>query len=344
MKSTLEQLFKAEFNLDPEEMETLKPYNVEEANIGILAYSESEKKNVYAKIFNCIKKPASEAFSLKLEGRNDFEEPVSAKHLYAIYLEENGATDYEYVKNLEKGLKVYTVEGFKKIEDIKKIDKEYWLDIQTETENYYANGILSHNSPMAHLNSLTGGYAVNYYPSTRFRVSCKEFITKNGEIVGIKMKVKNYKNKTGTPFRECLLDLYFKDGPGYKAGIDGESQYLDMLIDLGLLSQRGAWYYYREDDPDETKRQKFQGWNGVQQWFKDNPDEFELVKKLVDEKMSQFNERLDKNTLELDEADEIKNELEDARKRKAENAEKLQQAEQVEQTNQPEIKLSRLEN
>lgn len=176
---------------------------------------------------------------------------------------------------------------------------------------------------MAHLNSLTGGMAVNFYPSTRFRVSAKEFITKNGEVVGIKIKIKNYKNKTGLPNRECLLDVYFRDGDGFKAGIDGEGQYLDMLLELELIKQHGAWYYYREDDPDPTRLVKCQGWGGVQQWFKDNPEEFKLVKALVDSKMAGYDEKLDKNSVEINEADEIKAEMEEKAVKQKENMEKL---------------------
>lgn len=181
----------------------------------------------------------------------------------------------------------------------------------------------SNMSPMAHLNALTGGMAVNFYPSTRFRVSAKEPLTKNGEIVGLKIKIKNYKNKTGLPNRECFLDIYFKDGDGFKKGIDGEGQYLDMLLELGLLTQHGAWYYYRENDPVETRRIRMQGWGGVQNWFKENPEEFEEVKKLVDTKMSSFDENLDKNSIEVNEADEAVKEAKETEKRKTENTEKL---------------------
>ena len=178
-------------------------------------------------------------------------------------------------------------------------------------------------SPMAHLNALTGGYAVNFYPSTRFRVTAKEPLTRNGEIVGIKIKIKNYKNKTGVPNRECFLDVYFHDGPDYKAGIDGESQYLDMLLELGMIKQHGAWYYYREDDPDPTKLVKCQGWGGVQNWFKENPDEFAKIKELVNAKMSGFDETLDKNSVEINEADEIEAELKEKAAKQKENMEKL---------------------
>lgn len=239
------------------------------------------------------------------------------------------------------------------------------LDLEVdETHTYFSQGILSHNtfgsgakangavikrmnyfvdryncpvfwisqeranqSPMAHLNALTGGYAVNFYPSTRFRVTAKEPILRNGEIVGIKIKIKNYKNKTGIPNRECFLDVYFHDGPDYKAGIDGEGQYLDMLLELGMIKQHGAWYYYREDDPDPTKIVKCQGWGGVQNWFKENPDEFAKIKEMVNAKMSGFDETLDKNSVETSELEEIKKEISEKQEQLKENTEML-----VEQT------------
>lgn len=236
------------------------------------------------------------------------------------------------------------------------------LDLEVdETHTYFSQGILSHNTfgsgakangmvikrqnyfvdryttpviwisqeranqnVMARLNSLTGGMAVNFYPSTRFRVSAKEPIVKNGEIVGIRIKIKNYKNKTGMPNRECLLDLYFHDGPDYKAGIDGEGQYLDMLLELGILKQHGAWYYYREDDPNPENLVKCQGWSGVQSWFKEHKDEFEKVKALVDAKMSGYDEVLDKNSVAVDEATEIEKEMKEQAEKLAENAKKLE--------------------
>lgn len=324
MKASIETLFKEKFDLVPDEMEELKVYNVEEANVGILAYDESKQEIVYSKILNCIKKPVTRAITIKLQDRDGFEEPVSDKHMYAVRIEDTGLVDYAYAKDIAKGISVYTVDGFKTVVDVKDVEKDYWLDVQTETGNYFANGVLSHNSPMARLNSLTGGMAVNFYPSTRFRVSTKEPITKNGEIVGIRIKIKNYKNKTGMPNRECLLDLYFHDGPDYKAGIDGEGQYLDMLLELGILKQHGAWYYYREDDPNPENLVKCQGWSGVQSWFKEHKDEFEKVKALVDAKMSGYDEVLDKNSVAVDEATEIEKEMKEQAEKLAENAKKLE--------------------
>lgn len=306
MKASIETLFKEKFDLVPDEMEELKVYNVEEANVGILAYDEPKREVVYSKILNCIKKPATKAIAIKLQDRDDFEEPVSDKHMYAVRIEDTGLTNYAYAKDIAKGISVYTVDGFKTVVDVKEAEKDYWLDVQTETGNYFANGVLSHNSPMAHLNALTGGFAVNFYPSTRFRVTAREPIVIRGEIVGTKIKLKNYKNKTGQPFRECTVDVYFKDIDGFKAGMDAEGQYLDMLLELGLISQRGAWYYYREDDPVEERRVRAQGWAGLKAWFEEHPEDFEEAKALVKAKMSGYDENLDKNSVETSELEEIK--------------------------------------
>lgn len=242
------------------------------------------------------------------------------------------------------------------------------LDLEVdETHTYFSQGILSHNTfgagakasgmvikrmnyfvdryvcpvlwisqeranqdIMARLPKPTGGEAVNFYPSTRFRVTPKDFITRNGETVGITMKIKNYKNKAilnGTPYRECLLDVYFKDGEDFKAGIDGEGQYFDMMLELGFIKQHGAWYYMNEDDPDPSKLVKMQGMGGVKDYFKEHRDEFLKIKGMVDEAMSGFNEILDKNSVQLDEEVEFqKEQMELKAKREAQLKDLAEQA------------------
>ena len=242
------------------------------------------------------------------------------------------------------------------------------LDLEVdETHTYFSQGVLSHNTfgagakasgmvikrmnyfvdryvcpvlwisqeranqdIMARLPKPTGGEAVNFYPSTRFRVTPKDFITRNGETVGITMKIKNYKNKAilnGTPYRECLLDVYFKDGEDFKAGIDGEGQYFDMMLELGFIKQHGAWYYMNEDDPDPSKLVKMQGMGGVKDYFKEHRDEFLKIKSMVDEAMSGFNEILDKNSVQLDEEVEFqKEQMELKAKREAQLKDLAEQA------------------
>ena len=190
------------------------------------------------------------------------------------------------------------------------IKRMNWYVDTFKTPLFWISQERANQELMAHLPKPTGGEAVNFYPSTRFRVTPKEFITKSGEIVGITMKIKNYKNKTGIPFRECLLDVYFKDGPDYTHGINGEGQYLDMLLELGIIAQHGGWYYLWEDQPD--KLVKMQGWGGVQNWFNEHPDVFQDFKTMVNEKMSGYDSALDKNTVEVDEEAEFQKEQKEA--------------------------------
>lgn len=186
----------------------------------------------------------------------------------------------------------------------------YDLEIE-DNHNYFTNGILSKNC--------TGGYAVNFYPSTRFRVTPKDQITRSGEIVGITMKIKNYKNKTGIPFRECLLDVYFRDGEDFKSGIDGEGQYIDMLVELGEITQHGAWYYYHEGKED---MQRFQGMAGTRTWFKEHPEEFAKAKKVVNDLMAQHS-ALDSSTVEVDEDAEFQKEKEEQKAKMEANVSEL---------------------
>ena len=63
---------------------------------------------------------------------------------------------------------------------------------------------------------------------------------------------------------------------------------------------------------------KMQGWGGVQQWFEGHTSEFQVIKNMVDAKLSGFDEHLDKNTVEVDEEVEFqKEQLETKAKREA---------------------------
>lgn len=110
------------------------------------------------------------------------------------------------------------------------------VDISVDgNENYFSNGVLSHN---------TGGYALKYVASTLNRVRKIENLTEGSKIVGIHMQVRNYKNKTGIPFRECEMDLY------YKGGFDSTGEFVDFLYEfaedprlLKLVDCRSKGYY-----------------------------------------------------------------------------------------------------
>ena len=119
--------------------------------------------------------------------------------------------------------------------------------------------------------TLPGGTAIKYYSSWTGRLTKKEDIKDKNEIKGIIMRVKNTKNKIANPFREALIKLYFDNG------IDSEDEYLDYLVSLGLVVQKGAWF------SNEEWGMKVSGKNGMAQFLKERPELFEEVKKQVND-------------------------------------------------------------
>lgn len=119
--------------------------------------------------------------------------------------------------------------------------------------------------------TLPGGTAIKYYSSWTGRLTKKEDIKDKNEIKGIVMRVKNTKNKIANPFREALIKLYFDNG------IDSEDEYLDYLVSLGLVVQKGAWF------SNEEWGMKVSGKNGMAQFLKERPELFEEVKKQIND-------------------------------------------------------------
>lgn len=139
-------------------------------------------------------------------------------------------------------------------------------DLQVEdTECYFSNGILSHN---------TGGNAVKYFASIRNRITKIDVIKDGKDEVGIQIKVRNLKNKTSVPWREAIMNLYF-DG-----GFDTESEYVDFLAQLGVIQQRGAYFYL----PGQEKG--IQGKEKLIEWLKENPAKYDVWKQEILERLS----------------------------------------------------------
>jgi recombination protein RecA len=144
---------------------------------------------------------------------------------------------------------------------------------------------------MSHAIVTTGGRALKFFASTRNRVTKIDTIEKDGETIGITMKVRNYKNKTGVMFREAEMKLLFD------TGFDSKSEYLDFFIKLGIIVQGGAWFKSEKYDI------KLNGKAEVQKWLDEHPKEFEEMRNTVDEMLSKQTAELDGNNQKPDEAD-----------------------------------------
>jgi len=87
----------------------------------------------------------------------------------------------------------------------------------------------------------SGGNALRYNASQIVDVRAKDNVMGSGaEVVGKQLQVTVKKNKVGPPFRKTLLEISFENGLNRIASM------VHAAMDLGLITRKGAWYYYGE--------------------------------------------------------------------------------------------------
>jgi len=85
-----------------------------------------------------------------------------------------------------------------------------------------------------------GGKALKFFSSVRLDVRRIAQIKKGEDIVGGRVRVKVVKNKVAPPFRVAELDI-LNDG-----GISKSGGLIDVGIELGVLTKKGAFIYFGE--------------------------------------------------------------------------------------------------
>jgi recombination protein RecA len=111
-----------------------------------------------------------------------------------------------------------------------------------------------------------GGMALKYACSVRIDIRKKEDIKdKSGNAIGIVSKVKIIKNKMAPPMKITEFSIV------YGQGIDQYGCVLDVAIENGLFTQKGAWIYYGGELFAQGRE------NALNQ-LRDNPETFEEVK------------------------------------------------------------------
>lgn len=147
----------------------------------------------------------------------------------------------------------------------------------------------------AFLPSVTGGTALKFFSSTRCRVQKMEQIKNGDEVVGIKIRVRNYKNKTSVPNRDAIMNLYF-DG-----GFKSDDEYFEFLTKLNIIEKCPGGVYKADFLPDG----KIRGAANLLEWIT-QPEQKELYAKLKEQVTAKL-----LVTSELD-ADNVDPEKEDA--------------------------------
>lgn len=92
------------------------------------------------------------------------------------------------------------------------------------------------------------------------------------EMVGIRIRVRNTKNKLGIPKRDANLKLMFN------GGVDSEEEYLEYLTTFGIIKKSGAMY---EVEGDAWGMGKVRGKDAVKTFLLEHPDIYNKVKEQV---------------------------------------------------------------
>jgi len=134
--------------------------------------------------------------------------------------------------------------------------------------------------PMSRMNAVTGGFASKYYPSTRNKITKTDVIKEGAETIGISIRVRNFKNKSGIPFRDSNMNLYFGNGSNGIKGFDSDSEFLQFFFDLKLVEQRGAYFKSEEFGFNLNGRAK------VLEWMEAHEEAYSALKRRVTEMLS----------------------------------------------------------
>ena len=267
----MKELFNTAFGLDTETMELNHPYLVEEANVGIKSLDDNNNI-IFSKIIRAIKKSKRRMFKITLEDNTIIR--VARDHVFAVKKDNDFIwVTTQDIYDLRKQNEFYLLSEILpvKITKIVRDGSDYPLDIEVDnTHNYFSNGILSHNSLYGpSYKAAFSGKAVEFYSSWIARMNRVEDIKGKKELEGIRTKIRVEKSKIGINKREAIIDLYFDHG------IDSEADFMNYLKDLGIVEQRGAYFY------NEDWGMKVQGKQGLADFLDEHPDIKEKAKEQV---------------------------------------------------------------
>lgn len=86
-----------------------------------------------------------------------------------------------------------------------------------------------------------GGLALKFYSSVRIDLRRIEVLKDGDEVIGSRHRARIVKNKVAPPLRVAEFDIMADEGVSYTGGL------IDVAIDLGIIEQKGSFYYYKGD-------------------------------------------------------------------------------------------------
>lgn len=201
---------------------------------------------------------------------------IKTKEIGLIVYDSTSATPTAAAMEDEYGKRSFGGAGLLFSEGLKKLNPyvaRYNTPVILLTQMRAKIGFQSYGPPDV---SSGGGFAPRFFASWRARLSKGEDIMNGNEVIGNKIKVKNTKSKIGYPKRSAELDLF------YNSGFNSDAEYIDFMVQLGLVERKGGWY------SNEEWGLKVQGVDKLLPYLYDNPDKFEEVKKTVNDMFGSY--------------------------------------------------------
>jgi recombination protein RecA len=136
-------------------------------------------------------------------------------------------------------------------------------------ENYFSNGILSHNS---------GGNALKFFAAIRLVTRSGDTIEdEDGNQIGMISRVRSIKNKVSPPHKNCEMKILFDSG--YQI----EEEYVLAFQKHGIIKKAGGWFSI---PVGEGNYEKIQGSERVIAWLRDHPEIYDDFKTKLQSAMS----------------------------------------------------------
>jgi hypothetical protein len=135
----------------------------------------------------------------------------------------------------------------------------------------------------SHLPSQTGANMIRFAATTRNRITKLDTLkNKEGIEAGIQMRVRNYKNKAGIPWRDAVMNLWF-DG-----GFNSNDEYFDFFVIFDFIHKGAGGVYTADFLPNG----KIRGAEKVKEWIMSDEakDIYENLKEKVTQKLLGNNE------------------------------------------------------
>ena len=127
------------------------------------------------------------------------------------------------------------------------------------------------------------GNAMKFWASLRLKTTRAEIEKDDGEEgqSRVDVKVNVFKNKIAVPFKKAQFTLY--TGENGKFGIDTNKEILEFAVKYDIIKKAGAWFTYGDN--------RFQGFEKVQIFFKENANLFEVIRNQIVTKFEEEREK-----------------------------------------------------